>query len=190
MQMDEQILAEGCSQGDNASRKELYERYAGRLLGLCLRYTGDHASAEDLLHDAFLKIFGAINRFSYRGPGSLRAWLERLVVNMAIEWLRTKQRVGMYRLDERLPVPDETSPDADEVERIPQQVLMRLVGELPDGYRTVFNLFCIEGHSHREIGQMLGIGEKSSSSQLTRAKAMLAHKIGVYQKKQGLYGTK
>ena len=78
MGMEEQILAEGCRKGDNAARRELYDRYAGRLLAVCLRYSGDRSTAEDLMHDAFLKIYGAFDRFSYRGPGSLRAWMERI----------------------------------------------------------------------------------------------------------------
>ena len=81
MPMEEQILAEGCRKGDDTARRELYDRYAGRLLAICMRYSGDRATAEDLLHDAFLKIYGAFDRFTYRGPGSLRAWIERITVN-------------------------------------------------------------------------------------------------------------
>ena len=87
MQMDERILAEGCREGDGAARRELYDRFAGRLMAVCMRYAGDRATAEDLLHDAFLKIYGAFGKFSYRGPGSLRAWMERVTVNVALEWL-------------------------------------------------------------------------------------------------------
>ncbi|WP_302152071.1 RNA polymerase sigma factor, partial [uncultured Alistipes sp.] len=94
MNTKEQILAEGCGRGDNAARRELYDRYAGLLLGVCLRYTGERASAEDALHDAFLKIFGAIARFRYRGEGSLRAWMERIAVNTALERLRRERRLG------------------------------------------------------------------------------------------------
>ena len=75
MQMDERILAEGCREGDGAARRELYDRFAGRLMAVCMRYAGDRATAEDLLHDAFLKIYGAFGKFSYRGPRSLRAWM-------------------------------------------------------------------------------------------------------------------
>lgn len=186
--MEEQILAEGCSAGSDAARKELYDRYAGRLLAICMRYTGDRAVAEDLMHDAFLKIFGAFGRFSYRGPGSLRAWIERITVNVALEWLRTRNRLESVSLDEGRtaagladsdPVPE---PDGAEVSRVPREVLMRFVGELPDGYRAVFNLYCIEEYSHREIAQMLGINEKSSSSQLSRARSMLARKVREYLK--------
>ena len=93
MQMEERILAEGCRMGDNTARRELYDRYAGRLLAICMRYVGERATAEDLLHDAFLKIYGAFDRFSYRGPGSLRAWIERITVNVALEWLRNRNQV-------------------------------------------------------------------------------------------------
>lgn len=182
MQMEEQILAEGCSAGSDAARKELYDRYAGRLLAICMRYSGDRATAEDLMHDAFLKIYGAFDRFTYRGPGSLRAWIERITVNVALEWLRSRSRFTGVSLDEgrsaaRVAEPE---PAADEIARVPREVLMRMVGELPDGYRAVFNLYCIEEYSHREIAAMLGINEKSSSSQLSRARSILARKVREY----------
>ena len=173
MGMEEQILAEGCRKGDNAARRELYDRYAGRLLAVCLRYSGDRSTAEDLMHDAFLKIYGAFDRFSYRGPGSLRAWMERITVNVALEWLRSRNKLSMTVLDDGRQLPDIPEPDPSEVARIPRDVLMGFVSELPDGYRTVFNLYCIEGYSHRD-------NEKSSSSQLFRARALLARRIGAY----------
>lgn len=180
MEMEEQILAEGCRTGDDTARRELYDRFAARLLAVCLRYAGDRATAEDLMHDAFLKIYGAFDRFSYRGPGSLRAWMERITVNVALEWLRNRNKLNLRTLDEDRPLPDVAEPDPSEVARVPRQVLMKFVGELPDGYRTVFNLYCIEGYSHRDISQMLGINEKSSSSQLFRARALLARRIAAY----------
>ena len=180
MQMEERILAEGCRTGSDEARRELYDRYAGRLLAICMRYAGDRATAEDLMHDAFLKIYGAFDRFSYRGPGSLRAWIERITVNVALEWLRNRNRLGIVDLDEGRAAAEVTEPDPSEMARVPRDVLMRLVGELPDGYRAVFNLYCIEGLSHREIARMLGINEKSSSSQLFRARALLARRIRDY----------
>ena len=182
MQMEERTLAEGCRNGDGAAQRELYDRYAGRLLAVCLRYAGDRATAEDLLHDAFLKIYGAFSKIEYRGAGSLRAWMERVTVNVALEWLRTRNRLGCVELDEgrAAALPDE--PSAEEASRVPRDVLMRFVSELPDGYRAVFNLYCIEEYSHREIAQMLGINEKSSSSQLFRARTLLARRIRDYLK--------
>lgn len=181
-EMDEQAIAEGCRRGDNTARHELYDRYAGRLLAVCLRYSGDRSTAEDLMHDAFVKIFGVMDRFSYRGPGSLRAWIERVTVNVALEWLRSRKKLCLTELDEGRKLPDIAEPDPVDVERIPREVLMTFVSELPEGYRTVFNLFCIEGYSHRDIASMLGINEKSSSSQLFRARALLARRIEDYRK--------
>ena len=180
MQMEEQILAEGCRRGDDTARKELYDRFAGRLLAICMRYAGDRATAEDLLHDAFLKIYGAFDRFTYRGPGSLRAWIERVTVNVALEWIRNRNKLGSVLLDEGKAAAEVEEPDVSEMAHVPRDVLMRFVGELPEGYRAVFNLYCIEEYSHRDIAQMLGINEKSSSSQLFRARALLARKIKEY----------
>ena len=183
MGMEEQILADGCRRGEDVARRELYDRYAGRLLTICLRYAGDRATAEDLLHDAFLKIFGAFGRFSYRGPGSLRAWIERVTVNVALEWLRQTKRLDTVALDEGRSLSDAAEPDGEAVAAIPRDVLMSFVAELPDGYRTIFNLYCIEEYSHRDIAQMLGINEKSSSSQLFRARALLSRRIRAYLEK-------
>ena len=178
MQMEEPIRAEGCRNGDDTARKELYDRYAGRLLAICMRYAGDRTTAEDLLHDAFLKIYGAFDRFTYRGPGSLRAWIERVTV--ALEWIRNRNKLGSVALDEGKAAAEVAEPDVSEMARVPRDVLMQFVGELPEGYRAVFNLYCIEEYSHRDIARMLGINEKSSSSQLFRARALLARRIRAY----------
>ncbi len=184
MQMEERILAEGCRKGDGAARRELYDRFAGRLMAVCLRYAGDRSTAEDLLHDAFLKIYGAFDRFSYRGPGSLRAWMERITVNVALEWLRNRSRRGFTELDEGRVAATVADPEPtpSEMAAVPREVLLRFIAELPEGYRTVFNLYCIEEYSHREIARLLGINEKSSSSQLFRARALLARRIRDYLK--------
>ena len=158
--MEEQELTELCRQGDNRARKELYEQYAGRMLGICLRYAGDRETAQDLLHDGFLKIFGSFDKFTWRGEGSLRK-NDVMSQSMALE-----DAPETYE-----------EPDASEVEAIPQQVLMHFVEELPAGYRTVFNLYTFEDKSHKEIAQLLGINEKSSASQLFRAKTVLARKV-------------
>jgi len=190
--IEERELAERCRSGELAACRELYDRYAGRLMSVCLRYAGDRVAAEDLLHDAFLKIYGNLDRFSYRGPGSLRAWMERVTVNLAIEWLRARKRMVFRPFDEIRDLSGETDPepDAAAAAALSPEILMRFVGELPDGYRTVFNLYCIEGYSHREIAGMLGINEKSSSSQLFRARRMLGRKIREYCEIQADYETK
>lgn len=174
--MKEEELSERCRQGENRGRKELYELYAGRMLGVCLRYVGDRDMAQDLLHDGFLKVFASFDKFSWRGEGSLRAWMERVMVNTALQFLRKNDVLNQsMALDEVPETSDE--PDASAVETIPQKVLMQFVSELPTGYRTVFNLYTFEEKSHKEIAQLLGINEKSSASQLFRAKSVLAKRV-------------
>ena len=180
MKFDEQSLAEACQRADREGRKELYEQYAGRLLSVCLRYVSTRSEAEDLLHDSFLKIFGAIDRFTYRGKGSLRAWMERVTINLVLERLRAKSKFIEVDIDQDRTRYLVDEPQAEELDNIPTEILQRFIGELPVGYRTVFNLYYIEEYSHREIAQMLGIHEKSSSSQLFRARQLLARKIKDY----------
>ena len=180
--MEEQELAERCKQGDRAAYQKLYEQYAGRLMSVCLRYAGDRETAEDLLHDGFLKLFASFDKFTWRGAGSLRAWMERVVINVVLQYLRRNDVMSQATvLDQTSDVYDE--PDPSMVDMIPQDVLMRFVRELPPGYRTVLNLYVFEGKSHKEIATLLGINEKSSASQLTRAKASLATKIRNWVKK-------
>ena len=157
--MEELELSEQCRLGNNQARKELYEQYAGRMLGICLRYTGDRDTAQDLLHD-----------------GSLRAWMERVIVNTALQYLRKNDVMNQSAPLEELPEKYE-EPDVSDVEAIPQRVLMQFIEELPAGYRTVFNLYTFEDKSHKEIAQVLGINEKSSASQLFRAKSVLAKRV-------------
>jgi RNA polymerase sigma-70 factor (ECF subfamily) len=179
--MEEKELAERCKQGDNLARKELYERYAGRLLSVCLRYAGDRDRAHDLMHDGFMKIFGSIDKFTWRGEGSLRAWMVRVVINLALQSLAKNDVLNnSVDIDEMAEVYQ--IPEASSVDTIPEEVLMQFISELPDGFRTVFNLYVFEEKTHREIGELLGININSSTSQLQRAKAALAKKVKQWQR--------
>ncbi len=173
---DERLIDE-LRRGEVGAEELLYNRYSATLMAISMRYMGRRDAAEDLLHDAFIKILGSINKFKNRGEGSLRAWMSRIVVNTALEELRRQSRnrhLPLERADKELQ--EEEMPAV----AIPQEILLSFIAELPEGYRTVFNLFCIEGYSHREIAKELGINEKSSSSQLLRAKRLLAAKIKSY----------
>jgi len=181
---DERQLSERCARGERQACRELYDSCAARLLALSTRYVGSQDAAEDVLQEAFIKVFSSIRSFRYRGEGSLYAWIRRIVVNRSLDWLREQKRAGAVSLDEARPVPDEGVGSSD-VEVIPEDVLARMVEELPDGYRTVFNLFAIDGYSHKDIGKMLGIKEKTSSSQYFRARALLAERIKEYIKHNG-----
>ena len=175
--MKEQELSERCRQEDNVARKELYECYAGNL-----RYITDRDTAQDLMHDGFLKIYASLDKFVWRGEGSLRAWMERVIINTVLQYLRKSDVMSQsVALEDAPQIYEEPTPDA--IETIPKDVLMQFVQELPVGYRTVFNLYVFEDKSHKEIAQILGINEKSSASQLVRAKASLAKKVNEWMKK-------
>ena len=116
--MEEQELADGCRRGDNKARRELYERYAGRMLALCQRYVGSREEAEDLLHDGFLKLYSSFDKFTWRGEGSLRAWMERVMVNIVLQYLRHDQAIGHpIPLDDAPEAYD--TPEASDIEAIP-----------------------------------------------------------------------
>ncbi len=173
--MVEPELIDGCKRGENKARKELYERYAEKMLCLCYRYIGHTEEAHDLLHDGFLKVFASIVSFTYRGEGSLRAWMSRVFVNLALERLRKKDLLrDVIPLDAVSEQASEPEPDAD---GLPIELLMHFIAELPPGYRTVFNLYVFEEWSHREIASRLGINEKSSASQFYRARCLLVAQI-------------
>lgn len=145
-------------------------------------YGGDKEAAEDVLHDGFIRIFQSIGQFSYQGEGSLRAWLSRVMVNEALGYLRKKnlQIQQEVLMDD---IPDTLEADDGDMNEIPRSVLMKMIAELPDGYRTVFNLYVFEEKSHKEIAALLGITEHTSSSQFYRAKTLLIKKINEYRKK-------
>lgn len=177
--MTEEELAQRCAKADALARKQLYEQYGRQLMAICLRYVSDRESAQDVLHDGFIRIFQSFQQFHYQGVGSLKAWMSRIMVNEALGFLRKKnQQVQQEVLMDEIPDREED----ESTEDIPQSVLMRLIRELPDGYRTVFNLYVFEEKSHKEIGTLLGITERTSSSQFYRAKTLLLKKIKEYRK--------
>lgn len=176
-------LAEGCRAGDNAARKELYTLYSRQMLAVCYRYTGDMDEAHDVLHDGFVKIF---SHFTFRGECSLATWMTRVMMTQAIDFLRRKQRITQLMVhEEQLPDVVDEAVVAEAGSGLSEEVLMEFVAELPDGCRTVFNLYVFEEKSHKEIAQLLHIKEHSSTSQLHRAKSLLAKRIKAYTEHEG-----
>ena len=183
--MEEQELALRCARGDNAARRELYIQYGSRILALCRRYVSDPADAEDLKQDAFVKIFRIIGRFRWTRPGSLYAWMSRVTINMAFDSYRKRRRLARELVDvEEMEnvIPDEST--REEVASVPPEVLASMIEALPEGYRTVFKLYCIDGLSHKDIAALLGIKEKSSSASLSRARALLSDAVREYWRNQ------
>ena len=175
-------LAKLCARGDEKARHELYTRYAAYLFALCIRYVGDRELARDLMHDAMIKIFDSVGK--YKPTGSLKSWCGRVAVNMVIDHLRKSKRMDLQPIEpmqEKIP-----EPANEEVAKVPKQELMRMVGELPETKRVIFNLFCVEGYSHKDIAEMLNIKEKTSSSLLFKAREQLAKNVRAYISGNGL----
>lgn len=175
--LSEKDLVRLVGDGDPRGQRELYVRYAGMMTAVASRYLSDSDTVKDVLQDAFIRIFEKFDSFRYRGEGSLRAWMSRVVANGALQVLRKQGR--LQAVDELPEVLPDEEPDVDQV---PMEVLHDMISHLPDGYRTVFNLFVFEQLKHKEIAKLLGIKENSSASQFLRARAILAREIKEYRK--------
>ena len=179
--MRERDISRGCKRGDAIAQRALFEQYSPLLMAKIFRYVGDDDDAKDVLQDTFIKALTMIEGFAWAGEGSLQAWLTRIAVNASLNFLRSRKRLVSLNVDTLDDPPDlAEEPTATEVNSLDASTILAMVAELPDGYRTVFNLYCLDGYSHKEIAEQLGINEKSSSSQLLRAKTLLARKIKKY----------
>ena len=174
---DEQELSRLVRSKDPDGIRCFYNRYAGYLTAVCSRYLTSKADVEDTLQESFLLMIDHMGRFEYRGAGSLKAWASRIVVNQSLKALRKSGRLT-YVED----LPDMEEEEGFSLPDIPPGVIQEMIRSLPDGYRTVFNLFVFEKKSHKEIAALLGIKEKSSSASLARARASLARTIRQYLK--------
>ncbi|PWJ60168.1 RNA polymerase sigma-70 factor (ECF subfamily) [Dyadobacter jejuensis] len=165
-------LVKALRQGNAKAQRQLYDRYAAVMLGLCTRYVGDGMHAEDIMIEGLMKVFTKIEQYS--GEGSLDGWIRRIMVNEALGYLRKNKKSMEENLQQTIDVVAEGyDTDAD----LEVASLMKLVHELPVGYKTVFNLYAIEGYSHKEIAVMLEISESTSKSQLHRARALLQKQL-------------
>ncbi|MFA6335446.1 MAG: sigma-70 family RNA polymerase sigma factor [Bacteroidales bacterium] len=167
-------LIAGCKRRDQKAQRELYAAYAPGMMSVCRRYVNDPVTAQDILQDGFVKVFTKID--TYSGKGAFAGWIRRIFVTTSLEYLR---RNGFLKL--RVPI-DESGPVEDEISttvlsHLTAEDLLACIAKLPTGYRTVFNLYVIEGYSHNEIAKMLNIKESSSQSQLTRARRILQKNV-------------
>ena len=179
--MAEKNIVEGCKHGRREAQRALYDGYAPGLMATAMRYMGNRDDAQDLLQEALIKTFQRIDHFDWQGNGSLHAWLERIGINTAVSQLRKATAQAATVPLDNLPS-NLVEPDPSQVALIDASTILEMVAALPTGYRTIFNLYCIDGFSHRDIAQQLGISEGTSSSQLSRARTILAQKIKDYLK--------
>lgn len=184
--MDHQKLVKECLRNNAVAQRQLYELFADDMLGVCYRYTKSMNDAEEVLQQGFIKVFTHLHQ--YKMEGELGAWIRRIIVNTAINYLKRKPR---YQLDlgfedSHLHPVSSSEPDVN----LNMKDLLNLVRQLPSGYQTIFNMFAIEGYTHVEIGKILGIKESTSRSQYARARALLINWLEKYSEfeKKDSYG--
>jgi RNA polymerase sigma factor (sigma-70 family) len=169
-----QELIEECKQQNANAQGVLYKRYSGVLFGICLKYSPNRAEAEDNLQDAFITIFSRIGQ--YQGKGSFEGWIKRVTVNTALQKYRKKK---VYEISNEEQIED-AQVEIEQTE-VPLDFLLKIIQELPDRYRLVFNLYVLDGYSHKEIAEMLGISDGTSKSNLARARMILKTKVTDYK---------
>lgn len=171
----EQELIEGCKKQDRKAQKLAYDRYSPVMFGVCMRYVKNEADAEDVLIEGFFKVFSKIDQYS--GEGSFEGWIRRIMVNESLMFLRKNHNFKM-----QVEISNVALPVAAKVEdQLAANDILRLLDKLPTGYRTVFNLYVLEGFKHREIAELLDISINTSKSQLILAKKRLQELIQVQQ---------
>ncbi len=164
----ESDLIKGCLDDNRRMQEELYNRFSPRMYAVCLRYAANTEEAQDILQEGFIKVFKKLE--SFRGEGSFEGWIRRVIVNTAIEHFRRKKYFTPVTEKEENTIEGQYTSALDD---LAAKDIMALVQELSPGYRTVFNMYVVEGYSHKEIANMLGISEGTSKSQLSRAKVIL-----------------
>lgn len=174
----EEDIIERCVSGDRKSQELLYKFYSSRMFGICMRYANDYHHAEDVLQEGFVKVFNNIDK--YRKDGSFEGWLKRIFINTAVEHYRKTQRTAPTTELEN--AKENTIPE-DGFGNLSTADLLKMIQGLSPGYRTIFNLYAIEGYSHREIANMLEISEGTSKSQLARARQILQEMVRNSHKK-------
>ncbi|MXV14270.1 RNA polymerase sigma factor [Hufsiella ginkgonis] len=173
-------IIEDCKKGRHQAQRKLFDFFSGPLYSLCLRYMNDEAEAEDMVSQAFTRIFRAIGAFEYHNMAGLRAWIKRIAVNECLMRLRRVTNFSLISLedDEAVPYHD------DALGRIEAEYIFTMLRELPPGYRTILNLYAIEGYTHPEIAEILGIHEGTSRSQLNKARKLMKEKLLRHDKSQ------
>ena len=182
MILNEEELVNRCKRDDRHAQEFLYNQFYDELYLIAMRYLSDHHDAEDTLIQSFTKVFKNINRFSYQGQGSLGRWIRTILINESIRSLKKRH---LIQFDQDIQNIDFQNSDANGLQQLQASDITRMIEQLPTGYRTVFNLYVVEGYGHKEIADMLGISENTSKSQLKKARAQLVINL----KKESNYGT-
>lgn len=167
--MSDRELVDLCMKGDRAAQKKLFDTYSGQMMAVCLRYAGNPSTAGDMMQEGFIKVFDKLSQ--YKGNGALGGWIRTIMVHSALIYLRKEKKHAFHEPpEEQLGLPDASF---DVLAKMSADEILQVVAKLPDGYRTVFNLYAIEGYSHKEIAEQLDISESTSKTQFHKAKQHL-----------------
>lgn len=179
METERQLL-DAILGGESQAMRRLYDRFSGYTMAIALRYVPDRDDVRDVLQDSFVSVLTSIRQFDYRGEGSLKSWVARIVANRALDWVKEHERVTMIP-----DIPEEAQDDGvSDVDEVPPDILDQMIGRLPAGCRMVLNLYVFGQLSHKQIAQQLGIRETSSASQFFHAKKLLREMISEYLNSQ------
>ncbi len=178
---NEKQLIQACLDGNPKAQRQLYQHFSGKMMGICMRYASDRPEAEDMLQDGFCRVFTDLSKFRAEGP--LGAWIRRVVINTALQHLRRK-KTRMFPTIELQEIKETHLSAEDIISQFSAQDLLQIIQQLPPGYRMVFNLHAIEGYSHEEIADQLGISIGTSKSQLSKARATIKKMLTSETKQQ------
>ncbi|PID68872.1 MAG: RNA polymerase subunit sigma-70 [Flavobacteriales bacterium] len=170
-------LINRCKNQEKKAQAEVYQIYSGKLFGLCLKYSKNYQEAQDNLHNGFITIFNKIGHFKFKG--SFEGWMKRIMINTALQTYRKKDVLNL--VSEEIPERIEVEINTDDISLT---YLLKIIQELPNRYRMVFNLYVLDGYTHKEIGKLLEISEGTSKSNLSRARLILKRKVEAYQNQQ------
>ena len=171
----EQDIAQLVAKGDRKATRALYGDTICRMTSVCSRYVNDPDAVNDVLQESYLSIFSNIGKFQYKGEGSLLAWMTRIVVHKSVDWVKREMRRGAVELPGDLP--ETIDDDTAEHSNLSADAIHSIIRQMPAGYRAVFNMYVLDGMSHKQIASELGITENTSASQLARAKAWLKNEV-------------
>ena len=166
------VLIQMAIQDDEKAFREIYDMLSGKMYSLCVRYTGNSHDADDVFQEGLIRLYRNLNK--YQGTGSFEGWARRIFVNSCLDYLKSKQKLLYAELSDNTDVP---TSDLSGIDKLSQADLLKVIQKLPSGYRLVVNLYLVEGYNHKEIGEMLGISEGTSKSQLSRARVILQKNI-------------
>ncbi|MBI3235076.1 MAG: sigma-70 family RNA polymerase sigma factor [Bacteroidetes bacterium] len=179
-ELSEQEMIEGCSCGNPIAQEQLYKRFASKMFGICMRYSSNRMEAEDTLHEGFMRVYKNIDKF--KNAGSFEGWVRRIMINCALKKYQQEKKLYLKQdeIDGLYDLSDDNIPNG--LDRLNAADMTKMVQSLAPGFRMVFNLYAIEGYSHKEIGEMMGISESTSKSQLSRARIILQRMLGMNRK--------